>query len=79
MTMLCPTLNTTSDQGLVTRLERLVHGRTGSRIRDLSIEVLDDQVILNGRANTYYAKQLATHAALGEVWPRTLINSIDVV
>jgi hypothetical protein len=61
------------------RLERLVHGRTGSRIRDLHVEVLDEEVVLTGRASSYYAKQLATHAALGEVFPRTLTNSIDVV
>lgn len=79
MSLLCPTLPVAEDQSFVSRLERLVHGRTGSRIRDLHVEVLDDEVVLTGRASTYYAKQLATHAALGEVFPRTLTNSIDVI
>jgi hypothetical protein len=67
-----------ADQSLVCRLERLVHGRTGSRIRDLRVEVVGDAVVLTGRAASYYAKQLATHAALAEIAPRVLTNSIDV-
>jgi len=64
---------------LVLRLERLVQCRTGSRIRDLQVEVRPEEVILTGRANSYYAKQLATHAALAQVAPRVLTNAIDVV
>ncbi len=79
MSLLCQTLNIVDDQGLELRLERLVHGRTGSRIRDLRVEVLDDEVILTGRATSYYAKQLATCAALPVISPRTLTNAIDVV
>lgn len=75
------TLNTfdTETAELVLRLERLVHSRTGSRIRELRVEVREREVILTGRAPTYYAKQLATHATLSEVTPRSLTNSIDVI
>jgi hypothetical protein len=66
-------------EDLAHRVERLVHGRTGSRIRDLRVEILDNEVVLTGRSTTYYAKQLATHAVLGEVAPRFLTNSIEVV
>jgi hypothetical protein len=67
------------DTELVIRLERLVQGRTGSRISDLRVDVRDDEVVLTGRATTYYAKQLATQATLDEVAPRALTNAIDVV
>lgn len=64
---------------LILRLERLVQSRTGSRIRDLRVEVRGEEVVLTGRTSTYYAKQLATHATLGEISPRSLTNAIDVV
>lgn len=64
---------------LALRLERLVQSRTGSRIRDLRVDVRGEEVVLTGRASTYYAKQLATHATLSEVAPRMLTNAIDVV
>jgi hypothetical protein len=63
----------------VLRVERLVQGRAGSRIRDLHVEVRGEEVLLTGRASSYYAKQLATHAALGEIAPLVLNNAIDVV
>ena len=34
------------------------------RIRDLQVACSEGRVILRGRARTYYAKQLAQHAAL---------------
>ena len=63
----------------VLRLEKIVQCRTGSRLRDLHVEVRGDEVVLTGRAASYYAKQLATHAALPEVAPRKLTNAIDVL
>jgi hypothetical protein len=79
MSLACATYAPADVNSFVLRLERLVQGRTGSRIRDLHVEVRDDEVVLTGRANSYYAKQLATHATLGEIAPRSLTNSIDVV
>ncbi len=61
------------------RAERAVRGRTGGRIRDLHIEIREDDVILSGVAETYYAKQGATHAVLGELVGWTVTNDIDVV
>jgi hypothetical protein len=66
------------DETLLSRIERIVRCRTGGRIRDLRIDVTDDQVVISGVASTYYAKQLATHAALDEIRGRSLTNSIDV-
>jgi hypothetical protein len=79
MSLACATENPVELNAFVVRLERLVQGRTGSRIRDLHVELREDEVILTGRASSYYAKQLATHAALCEVAPRVLNNAIDVV
>lgn len=64
---------------LVARVERIVRCRTGGRIRDLRVEVQGDDVIISGIACTYYAKQLATHAALGELDAGTLCNDIEVM
>ena len=79
MSLACAAYTPVEVNPIVLRLERLVHSRTGSRIRDLHVEVRDDEVVLTGRANSYYAKQLATHATLGEIAPRALTNAIDVV
>lgn len=62
----------------VARLERVLHCRTGNRIRDLQVQVYGDDVVISGVTTTYYAKQLATHAALNELADRRLTNSIEV-
>ena len=69
---------TAIDETLVARIERIVRCRTGGRIRDLRVDLFDDQVIISGLASTYYAKQLATHAALDEIPGRVLTNAIEV-
>jgi hypothetical protein len=64
---------------LIARVERIVRCRTGGRIRDLRVEVQGADVIISGVSCTYYAKQLATHAALSELDDRTLSNEIEVM
>ena len=61
------------------RLEALVQERLGTRVRDLRIVVRRQGVILEGRAPSYHAKQLAQHAAmeLGEL--PVLANNIQVL
>jgi len=61
------------------RVERTVRLRTASRVHNLRVDVEGTDVILTGMAPTYYVKQLATHAALGEIDQRTLTNDIDVL
>ena len=63
---------------LAARVERLVREKTNGMIRDLRVAVLPGEVIITGRAPTYYAKQLATHAALDFCDDLTLTNDIDV-
>ncbi|HTI52328.1 MAG TPA: BON domain-containing protein [Planctomycetaceae bacterium] len=67
-----------SQQALADRIDRQVRQRTTGLIRDLKIEVLPGEVLLTGRAATYYAKQLATHAALDACDHLTLTNDIEV-
>jgi hypothetical protein len=66
------------DSNLIARIERIVRCRTGGRIRDLRVELQGEDVVLSGTASTYYAKQLATHAALDEITNGQLTNSIEV-
>jgi len=66
------------DNALVSRIERIVRCRTGGRIRDLRVDVTEENVVISGVATTYYAKQLVTHAALDEIPGRMLTNAIEV-
>jgi hypothetical protein len=59
-------------------LEALVQGRLGGRVRDLRIIVRPNGVILQGRAATYHAKQLAQHAAMDVGGVSVLANDIEV-
>lgn len=67
-----------ADLNLVEKIERLVRQRTSGLIRDLKIGSVPGEIILTGRATTYYAKQLATHAALDACDHLTLTNDIEV-
>lgn len=59
-------------------LEQQVQIRTGRRIRDLSIELSAERVILRGRTKTYHCKQLAQHG-VRDLLPRVrLENAIEV-
>lgn len=62
----------------VERLEGLLQRRLGNRIRDLKVLRLPAGIILQGRTTTYYAKQLATHAALELADEPVLANDIEV-
>ena len=46
------------------RLESMLQRRLGNRIRDLRVLLLPEGVILQGRAATYHAKQIAQHVAM---------------
>jgi hypothetical protein len=59
-------------------LESQVQQRMGSRVRNLHVIVRHDGVILQGRAATYHAKQLAQHAAMELADLPILANDIQV-
>jgi osmotically-inducible protein OsmY len=63
---------------LAASIERAVHQETGHRVRNLSVEISREGVLLRGRCNTYHCKQLAQHAAMSMPGGERLTNSIEV-
>ena len=59
-------------------LEAHVLARTGRRVRDLSIELYSERVILRGHTSTYYVKQLAQHG-VRDVLPHVRLENAIVV
>lgn len=53
--------------------------RWGRRIRDLRVELEGGGLVLHGWAATYYAKQLAQHAAAEAAGLPVHTNAIEVV
>jgi hypothetical protein len=50
----------------------------GSQVRHLCVIACDQGIILQGRAHTYYAKQLAQHAVMRATRLPILANEIEV-
>ena len=63
---------------LAVSIERAVQCETDGGIADLTVEVGLQGVLLKGRCDTYYAKQLAQHAAMRVSGGDRLVNSIEV-
>jgi hypothetical protein len=63
---------------LQNEVERQVQSRTGRRIRQLSVQLDRERVILHGRAATYYLKQLAQHGVRDVLPQARLENAIEV-
>jgi len=59
-------------------LIRFVHRQTQQQIRDLAIHQREERVVVTGRADTYYAKQLVTQAILSAAPAVQLLNEISV-
>jgi hypothetical protein len=59
-------------------IRKRIETRLRGRVRNLSVRLLDDTVVLEGQCATYYTKQLAQHAALGVLEDEHLTNSIVV-
>ena len=60
-------------------LEVLMQRRLGNRVRDLRVLRLPAGLIIQGRTTTYYAKQLATHAAMEFADEPIAANEIEVL
>ena len=67
-----------STQGETLRvlINRRVLGRVS--VRDLEVVVQEDGLVLRGRVSTYYAKQLAQHAAMEATEIPIQANEIEV-
>ena len=63
---------------LAVSIERAVQEETSHAVRDLSVEVNPNGVLLRGRCSTYYCKQLAQHAAMAMPGGDHVANSIEV-
>jgi hypothetical protein len=59
-------------------LESQIHARTGRRVRNLSVELFSQGVVLRGHATTYHVKQLAQQGVL-EVLPDVQLENAIVV
>jgi len=63
---------------LAVSIERAVQHETGRGVRNLSVKVDREGVMLKGHCASYYCKQLAQHAAMGMTGGDRLTNSIEV-
>jgi hypothetical protein len=59
-------------------LAELVRRRLAGRIRDLRLVFRENGIVLQGRACSYYGKQLAQHEVLRVVNAARLVNEIEV-
>ncbi len=67
------------DDGLVHRIAAGLHRRLGIRVRDLRISVHEDGLILHGRVNTFYGKQVAQQMAMELSGVSVVANEIEVL
>jgi len=65
-------------EALAASIERAVQRETGHGVRNLSVEVHRDGILLRGRCTSYYCKQLAQHAVMAMPGGQRLVNSIEV-
>lgn len=66
------------DAGIVEQIESQIYRQLGGRVNDLRVIVQGEGLVLQGRARTYHAKQLAQQAAM-EITERSILaNEIRV-
>jgi hypothetical protein len=63
---------------LAIAIRQRIESRLLGRVRDLTIRISGNTVVLEGKCATYYTKQLAQHAALGILEDEHLDNNIVV-
>jgi predicted HTH domain antitoxin len=59
-------------------LESLLQRRLGNRVRDVRVQLYPAGLVIQGRAATYHAKQLAQHAVMEMADVPILANDIEV-
>ncbi len=60
------------------QLEAQIQGHLSGRLVSLQLSLREDGLVLRGRARTYYAKQLAQHAAMRVSQLPIRANEIEV-
>jgi hypothetical protein len=71
----------TQTKAVVAEIIRAVEARLPGRIRDLDVDVQQDQFVLRGVSSSYYVKQVAGHLAMTAMDARLLgqlSNEIEV-
>jgi hypothetical protein len=63
---------------LAIAIRQRIESRLAGRVRELSVRIKGNTIILDGKCSTYYTKQLAQHAALGALEDEQLENAIVV-
>jgi osmotically-inducible protein OsmY len=63
---------------LTARIEQAVWHATAAAVKNLRVQLHDEQVILTGRCRTYYTKQIAQHAAMEAAAGWEVFNQIVV-
>ncbi len=66
------------DESLLNQLSEQINYRTWRRVRDLQIHVHDGQLTVEGKAPTYYVKQLALSAICDLVGSKPMDIKIEV-
>jgi hypothetical protein len=64
---------------LVALIEMAIEQETGRGVRDLSVTVEGEGIILAGNCESFYHKQLAQHAAMSISGSDSLVNGIEVL
>ena len=59
-------------------LEQHITVRTGRRVRNLTVELCPERVVLRGRAVNYHVKQLAQHG-VRELLPHVSLENVIIV
>jgi len=59
-------------------LEHRISLRTGRRVRNLTVELRPERVVLRGLATNYYVKQLAQHG-VRELLPDVRLENVIIV
>jgi hypothetical protein len=80
--MICAACEESIDSTLSPELERLhahVQGRLGGQVRNLRLFLRGNGLVLQGRARTYYVKQLAQHMVMQAAEYPIQANEIEVV
>lgn len=68
----------TTDRPHDSELTRRIDNKTFRQVRNLHVIHEAGRVVLSGRSESYYIKQLATHAVLDLMPDAAVENSIDV-